>query len=126
MRHLTMCGLLLASVLCASPLAAAETEKKGDAKKEVTWAHIELEGSYYKNLFDLIGVKAEMLRVGEFKSAAEPYSRTEMSPEFRKEMEEILDDYYAQIVATIAKSRNLDPEKVKAAIDAGPQTARKA
>lgn len=84
------------------------------------------EVSFYKNLFDLIGVKAEMLRVGEFKSAAEPYSRTEMSPEFRKEMEEILDDYYAQIVATIAKSRNLPEDKVKAAIDAGPQSAHKA
>ena len=32
--------------------------------------------SFYKKLFDLIGVKAEMLRVGEFKSAAEPYTRT--------------------------------------------------
>ena len=84
------------------------------------------EVSFYKNLFDLIGVKADMLRVGEFKSAAEPYSRTEMSPEFRKEMEEILDDYYAQIIDLISKSRNLPAEKVKEAIDAGPQSAHKA
>ena len=55
---------------------------------------VRAEVTFYKNLFDLIGVKAEMLRVGEFKSAAEPYTRTEMSPEFRKEMEEILDDRY--------------------------------
>jgi protease-4 len=84
------------------------------------------EVTFYKNLFDLIGVKAEMLRVGEFKSAAEPYTRTEMSPEFRKEMEEILDDRYKLLVETIAASRKMSPDKVAAAIDDGPLTARHA
>ena len=84
------------------------------------------EVTFYKNLFDLIGVKAEMLRVGEFKSAAEPYTRTEMSPEFRKEMEEILDDRYKLLVDTIAASRKLSADKVAAAIDDGPLTARHA
>src|SRR4029077_14371210 len=74
------------------------------------------EVSFYKKLFDLIGVKAEMLRVGEFKSAAEPYTRTEMSPEFRKEMEEILDDRYKMLVDAIAGPRKLTPAKVAAAV----------
>ncbi len=81
------------------------------------------EVSFYKNLFELAGVKAEMLRVGEFKSAAEPYTRSSMSPEFRKEMEEVLDDYFKLLVKTIATSRKLDPAKVQAVIDAGPQSA---
>lgn len=84
------------------------------------------EVTFYKKLFDLIGVKAEMLRVGEFKSAAEPYSRTDMSPEFRKEMEEILDDRYKLLTETIAASRKMTAEKVSAAIDDGPLTARHA
>ncbi len=84
------------------------------------------EVTFYKNLFDKAGIQAEMLRVGEYKSAAEPFTRTEMSPEFRKEMEEILDDYYGQMIATIAKSRKLDPKAVEAAIDSGPLTAAEA
>ena len=84
------------------------------------------EVSFYKKLFDLIGVKAEMLRVGEFKSAAEPYTRTEMSPEFRKEMEEILDDRYKMLVDSIAGPRKLAAAKVAAAIDEGPLTSRQA
>ncbi len=84
------------------------------------------EVTFYKKLFDLIGVKAEMLRVGEFKSAAEPYSRTDMSPEFRKEMEEILDDRYKLLIDTIAASRKMTAEKVSAAIDDGPLTSRHA
>jgi protease-4 len=84
------------------------------------------EVTFYKNLFQMIGVKAEMLRVGEFKSAAEPYTRTEMSPEFRKEMEEILDDRYKLLVDTIAASRKVSADKVAAGIDEGPLTARHA
>lgn len=84
---------------------------------------VRAEVTFYKKLFDLIGVQADMLRVGEFKSAAEPYTRTEMSPEFRKEMEEILDDFYGQLISQIAESRKLSKEKITAAIDSAPLTA---
>jgi protease-4 len=82
--------------------------------------------TFYKKLFDKVGVKADMLRVGEFKSAAETYTRTEMSPEFRLEMEEIIDDRYKQLVETIGVSRKMAGDKVKAAIDEGPLTAEQA
>lgn len=81
------------------------------------------EVSFYKNLFDMLAIQPQMLRVGEFKSAAEPYSRSEMSPAFREEMEAVLDDYYRQIVETIAESRKLTADQVKAAIDVGLHTA---
>jgi protease-4 len=81
------------------------------------------EVSFYKNLFDMLAIQPQMLRVGEFKSAAEPYSRSEMSPAFREEMESILDDYYSQIVEMIAKSRKLPEDQVKAAIDLGLHTS---
>ncbi len=81
------------------------------------------EVSFYKNLFDMLAIQPQMLRVGEFKSAAEPYSRSEMSPAFREEMEAILDDYYRQIVETIASSRKLTPDQVKAIIDTGLHSA---
>ena len=81
------------------------------------------EVSFYKNLFDMLAIQPQMLRVGEFKSAAEPYSRSEMSPAFREEMEAILDDYYRQIVEMVAQSRKLSSDQVKAAIDVGLYTA---
>ncbi len=74
---------------------------------------------FYKNLFEMFDVKADMLRVGAFKSAAEPYTRSEMSPEFRQEMEELLDDYYASMVTQIAAARKLPDDNVKAIIDEG-------
>ncbi|MBS0204450.1 MAG: signal peptide peptidase SppA [Planctomycetes bacterium] len=81
------------------------------------------EVSFYKNLFDMLAIQPQMLRVGEFKSAAEPYSRSEMSPAFREEMEAILDDYYRQIVDMVGSTRKLSADKVKGAIDVGLHTA---
>ena len=81
------------------------------------------EVSFYKNLFDKLSIEPQMLRVGECKSAAEPSSRSEMSPAFREEMEAILDDYYRQIVETISAGRKLTPDQVKAIIDTGLHTA---
>ena len=81
---------------------------------------------FYKNLFEKLDVKADMLRVGAFKSAAEPYTRSEMSPEFRQEMEEILDDYYAAMVSQIAVERMLPEEQVKSIIDEGLLSASRA
>jgi len=77
------------------------------------------EVTFFKNLFEMLDIKADMLRVGAFKSAAEPYTRTEMSDEFRLEMESILDDYYATMVSQVATARKLPEETVKGIIDVG-------
>ena len=84
------------------------------------------EVTFYKNLLEMLDVKADMLRVGAFKSAAEPYTRSEMSAEFREEMETILDDYYADMVTQIATSRKLQEDAVKASIDEGLIGAKRA
>ncbi len=84
------------------------------------------EVSFYKNLFEKLDLKPDMLRVGEYKSAAEPYTRSEMSPQFREEMEAILDDYYGQMVEVISTSRKITPDEVRSAIDSGPLTSKAA
>lgn len=84
------------------------------------------EVSFYKDLFEKLGIKADMLQMGNFKGAAEPYTRSSMSPEFRKQFESVIDDFYEKdLVAIIAQSRkDLSPEKVKKLIDDGPYTAK--
>jgi protease-4 len=88
------------------------------------------EVSFYKKLFDKLDIKADMLQMGEFKGAAEPYTRSEMSPQFRKQLESVLDDYFDKsLVGTIAEARKgkgLTPEKVKKLIDEGPYGAKAA
>src|SRR5262249_8790430 len=63
------------------------------------------EVTFYKDLFDKIGVKADMLQMGAYKGAAEPYSRSSMSKEVRSQYELVLDGFYEQcIVGAIVKS----------------------
>lgn len=86
--------------------------------------------TFYKELFDLIGVRADMLKVGDFKSAVEPYTRSNLSEPARKQLESMLDDFYSiALVRRIAQnrtSRGLDEAKVKTAIDEAPLLASKA
>lgn len=90
---------------------------------------ISLEVEFYKDLFEKLGVQADMLAVGSFKSAGEPYMRNGLSPENRQQLESLADDYYNYLVQCISESRQakgLTPEKVKAAIDEGPLTPQRA
>ena len=84
------------------------------------------EVSFYKNLLDMLEIQADILRVGKFKSAAEPYTRTEMSPEFRQEIEEMLDDQFNLIVSAIATARGITEQQVSEAVDNGPLTPQHA
>jgi protease-4 len=88
------------------------------------------EVTFYKDLLDWIGVKADMLQMGDFKGAAEPLTRSSMSEEFRSQLKKVLDDYYEQsYVGTIVASR---PDKkwtaaqIKELIDNGPYGAKAA
>lgn len=78
------------------------------------------EVSFYKDTLEKMGVEVEMERVGRYKSAAEPYSRSEMSDEFREVTNAVLDGLYGQLTAAIAESRGMSEEEVRAAIDQGP------
>jgi len=67
-----------------------------------------------------IGVSAELMQMGRFKGAAEPFTRDAMSPETRESMGAVLDDLQGALVGAIASGRHLEPAAVQAAIDAGP------
>src|SRR5262245_27031584 len=88
------------------------------------------EMSFYKDVFDKVGVKADMLQMGDFKGAAEPYTRSGMSKELRHQMETVLDDFFEKsMVEAIVQARpakKWTPEQVKKLIDNGPYTARRA
>jgi protease IV len=87
---------------------------------------VRAELTFFKDLFDKLGIKAEMMQVGAYKGAAEPFTRSGMSPEFRKQFELVIDSYYDQMVDLIAADRKLDRGKVKDLIDVGIMTAESA
>ncbi|MCA9042656.1 MAG: S49 family peptidase, partial [Planctomycetaceae bacterium] len=90
----------------------------------ITGLHAEF--TFYKQLFDRLEIHADILQVGDFKGAGEPYTRDQMSEAFRQQYDAILDDYYAQMVETIAQDRGLKKKQVRKLIDQGLFTAKAA
>ncbi len=111
-------------------LASACDEVCMPQSGELMLTGIRLEVTFYKDLLDKLGVKADMLQMGAYKGAAEPFTRSSMSKDFRAQLEKVVDDYYEHsIVGQIADSRpghKLTPEQVKKLIDEAPYTARAA
>jgi len=84
---------------------------------------VRFELMYMQGLFEKIGVEADFLQIGKYKGAAEPYTRKGASPEFRGQLELVVDDFYASLVDQVAASRKLEKEQVEKLIDRGLFTA---
>ena len=88
------------------------------------------EVTLYKNLLDKVMLKADVLKVGAYKSAVEPFIADKMSDANREQVTSMLDDHFDhEIVKWLIDarpSRKWTQEQVKAIIDQGPFTAAKA
>jgi protease IV len=68
--------------------------------------------TYYKDLFDKLGVEVNLFRVGAYKSAAEVYVRTDMSPEDREESLAYLNALWLSYRTAVAEARGLTPTDI--------------
>jgi protease-4 len=84
---------------------------------EIEIPGVGIELTFYKGLFDKLGVKADYVQIGEYKGADEEYTRSEASEEFKGELSRLTDGLYGQIVEGISRYRQLPKDKVQAMID---------
>jgi protease-4 len=84
------------------------------------------ESMYFKDTLDKLGVKADVIHAGKYKDAGDVLTQTSMSPETREVLNDILDQYYGDLIATVAEGRKKQPDAVRALIDKGPFLARDA
>ena len=84
-------------------------------------------GSYFfRGLLENLGVRPEVVRAGDYKAAAERFTRDRMSREGREQVEALVDDLFSELVDGIAAGRGLKPASVRELIDRGPFHARAA
>ena len=73
---------------------------------------------FYKNMLDKVGIDMQIFYAGKFKSATEPFRRTEMSPENKMQVREYLSAIYDLMLDNISEGRNIPvPELKKIAND---------
>lgn len=76
---------------------------------------------YYRELLqDKLGVDVQLFKVGEYKSAAEPFVRDDASPEAKEADLYWMNDIWQRYIADIAKARKLDAAEFAADLDALP------
>jgi len=68
--------------------------------------------TFMKGLFEKIGVKPEIFRVGEYKSAVEPFIRTNMSDANREQSQSFINDIAARFYGDISESRKIPMEEL--------------
>ena len=71
------------------------------------------EGIFLKGFFEKAGIKPEVFRVGEFKSAVEPFILDKMSPENRLQTQYFLDDINQHALALIAEARGIPSDSIR-------------
>jgi len=67
---------------------------------------------YYKQALDKVGVDINVFRVGAYKSAVEPYLRTDMSPEDREESRAYLTAQWSAYQEAMSRARKLPADAV--------------
>ncbi|MBW4646177.1 MAG: signal peptide peptidase SppA [Goleter apudmare HA4340-LM2] len=63
------------------------------------------------------GVGVQIVRVGKFKGAIEPFILTKLSPENRQQTQKLLDDVWGEWRTTVAASRKINSQKLQAIAD---------
>lgn len=76
---------------------------------------------YREGLQDKLGVDVHLFRVGEFKSAAEPYILDAASPESKEADLFWMNDVWQRYIGDVAAARGLAPAAIAAGIEASPE-----
>lgn len=73
---------------------------------------------FYKELLDKIGVKAEIVKVGKYKSAVEPFTQTEMSAPNREQVLTYLRSLWGHVLGGVSESRHISVDSLNGLADA--------
>ncbi|MBR2451235.1 MAG: signal peptide peptidase SppA [Paludibacteraceae bacterium] len=83
----------------------------------LAWDGLTAQKEYYTRLFEKIGIEMQILKVGTFKSAVEPYFRTSMSDADRKQTEQYLGGIWSEMKSAVGKSRQIATEQLNTYAD---------
>lgn len=74
---------------------------------------LSVEVSFFKKLFDKLEIKPQIFRVGDFKSAVEPFMLDHMSAENKLQLTELISDINNTMIRDIAQSRSIEVSRLK-------------
>jgi protease-4 len=94
-------------------LASAADKVYLNPEGELEFNGLALEATFFKKMLDKLEIKPEVFRVGDFKSAVEPFLRDNMSDPNRLQLNSMINSIYGEMLAKIAASRKLPKDRLK-------------
>ncbi|MDJ0600119.1 MAG: signal peptide peptidase SppA [Crocosphaera sp.] len=95
----------LADILVVNPMGLIELNGIGT------------EPLFWTGAFNKYGIGVQVVRVGEYKSAVEPYVRTQLSPENRQQLEVLLGNLWDNFLQEVGKSRKISTNNLQKIAD---------
>ncbi|MDJ0744091.1 MAG: signal peptide peptidase SppA [Xenococcaceae cyanobacterium MO_167.B27] len=72
---------------------------------------------FLKGALEKYGIGVQVVRVGDYKSAVEPYTRQSLSPENRQQTQALLTDVWQRFLSTVGESRQLSSQNLQQIAD---------
>ncbi len=85
----------------------------------IEWIGLASQTMYFKDFFEKVGVSMQVVKVGTYKSAVEPFLLNEMSDANREQITVFEGEIWSNMVADISKSRKLSADKLNQLADSG-------
>lgn len=98
-------------------LASAAGEVDLDPYGVIMMPGLASQPMFYAGAFEKYGIGVQVTRVGKYKSYVEPFTRTDMSPENREQLQKLLDDLWGTMVSDISKARKIDAASIQGVVD---------
>ena len=83
----------------------------------IDWSGLSSQVMYYKDLLQKVGVDMQVVKVGTYKSAVEPFLLNEMSEANREQIETYDKEIWGEMTKAVGKSRNISVAKLNELAD---------
>ena len=93
-------------------LASAASKVYLNPEGDLEFKGFKAQLSFYKGALDKLGVEPQIIRVGNYKSAVEPFINTKMSDYNREQVSVYVNGLYQTFLAGISNSRQLNPDSL--------------
>ncbi|MBR1807780.1 MAG: signal peptide peptidase SppA [Paludibacteraceae bacterium] len=88
-----------------------------NSRGALSWAGLSSNIMFYSRALEKLGVEMQVVKVGTFKSAVEPYMLTGMSEPNRLQMSVMLEDMWSVVTSDVSASRGLTMEELNRLAD---------
>ncbi|MBN2585870.1 MAG: signal peptide peptidase SppA [Candidatus Fermentibacteraceae bacterium] len=93
---------------------------------DIAFLGVASQSFYLRDFLDMIGIYPDLMHIGEYKSASDMLTRSDMSDSERRATTELLESFQEELVRGISSGRGLEPAQIREIMESGIYTPQRA